>query len=631
MKRMALSAGLSAAVFAALSEPKTETMSYARADGEATVSLVVNGGFEPVVDGKVEGWNLPEKYSFEPGAGRNGSTALRFENLDDRTFYKFPKQKLAIKPGREYRFEAWVRTELNSAYNNGSTICVEWDDENGRHLGGGYGGGAGGTNGWRKLEGVTPMIPPNATNIRISPVVGRDRLGRVWFDDIRVEPFVRPPVGALSVSAYRNTVAAGAVRLCNQLSLTEAEYPSLEGCQAMFVFKGPDERTVSTNATTFARDRAEVELDASVFGMGKREVTFVLLDSVGKTIGRSQTTVDKVSKLPKRRVTFDRFGRTLVNDRPFFPLGMYWANPLTDEDLETYAKGPFNSLMPYTYPSDAAMEKIRSLGLMTCRPARYDDRKLKRTDLVTTVRKYRNHPSLLAWYTNDEGVLSKLDLYTEIRDIIAEEDPDHPAWTVQDKPWQVREFMPSFDVFGLDPYPVPAHPLAMAAEWTAKAREGTYGMRPLWMVPQTFDWSAYRCLPHVKDRAPTAKEISTMTWLCIAEGANGVFYYSFHDLKKRVKGVPFEERWQVVSTAGREVQEKFPILLADPAPPPSAPSGVRVRAWLLDGETHVLAVNGTETPKSFEPFAAASSVTLSPGEHRFFTVKRGMVPIDRRE
>jgi hypothetical protein len=111
-----------------------------------------------------------------------------------------------------------------------------------------------------------------------------------------------------------------------------------------------------------------------------------------------------------------------------------------------------------------------------------------------------------------------------------------------------------------------------------------------------------------------------MTWLCIAEGANGIFYYSFHDLKKGTRGATFDERWKVVCAAAQEVKERMPILLADPAKAPDAPSGVSVRAWTLGGIRHILAVNGTTEHAKFAPLVGTELVVLAPGEHRFFTV-----------
>ena len=584
---------------------------------EEVAELARNGDFE---DG-LEGWrNMPPEYAIEAGTGRNGSDALRFGN-ENPEIYRFPRLPIDLKPGRFYRYGAWIKTELRKKATSGASVCIEWDDDKGKHLGGAYLHGVSGTNGWTKIDGITPRIPANARNFRICPLVPRGFLGTAWFDDVSVTPHPVPPVGELSVSAYRGAVSGGEVRLCAALELNEADFPAPDTLRAEFSWRGSDGAACRKAASVFTRDRAEVAFDSAALPMGETDVTFTLKDSDGKTIGSASAKVARHPDQPCRRVSFDRFNRTLVGGKPFFPLGMYWANPVVKEDVEIYAKGPFNCLMPYRLLDDEMMELCREHGLMTCGVVRrlMSSDPAKRKLAVDYVNRYKEHPSLLAWYTNDEAPLTKLDELVECRRLLMELDPEHPTWTVEDKCSLIRDFMPSFDVIGTDPYPIPRKPLSMTGDWTRQTREATYGMRPIWQVPQTFDWSAYRKMNPGEAHAPTAAEIATMTWLCIAEGANGIFFYSFHDLKKGTRGATFDERWKVVCAAALEVKELMPILLADPAEAPAAPPGVSVRAWTLGGIRHILAVNGTTEQAKFEPHVGAEPVVLDPGEHRFFT------------
>jgi len=582
---------------------------------EEVHELARNGDFENGLDG----WrNMPPEYSISAGAGRNGSAALRFDNENPET-YRFPRLPLDLKPGRFYRYEVWVRTALKKRATSGAAVCIEWDDEKGRHLGGAYARGVSGTNGWTRVDGITPRIPANARNFRICPLVPRGFLGTVWFDDVSVTLHPVPPVGELSVSAYRGVVTDGEFRVCAALELNDADYPSMDRLCGIFTFRDAIGETRNVAASVFTRDRAEATLDAASLPVGENTVTFTLKDAEGKDIGRSTAKIVRSATLPHRRVSFDRFNRTLIDGKPFFPLGMYWANPVVKDDVEIYAKGPFNCLMPYHLLNDNMMELCRSNGLMTCGVVRrlMSADPVRRKAAEDYVNRYKGHPALLAWYTNDEAPLTQLDELVACRRFLMERDQDHPTWTVEDKCSLVRDFMPSFDVIGTDPYPIPRKPLAMAGDWTRETRQATYGMRPIWQVPQTFDWAAYRTMKPEEAHAPTAAEISTMTWLCIAEGANGIFFYSFHDLKKGTRGATFDERWKVVCTAAQEVRDMFPVLLAEPAEAPSSPTGVSVRAWKLDGVRHVLAVNGTDEPKTFAPSAGVPPVILAPGEHRF--------------
>ena len=202
------------------------------------------------------------------------------------------------------------------------------------------------------------------------------------------------------------------------------------------------------------------------------------------------------------------------------------------------------------------------------------------------------------------------------RDLMERLDPGHPGWVVLYQYTQIADYMPSFDVIGTDPYPIP-RPAAMASTWTRATRKGTMGLKPLWQVPQAFDWAAYKKTPEEKkkNRAPTEAELRSMCWQCIACGANGLVMYSWFDLWKEPNGVPFAQRWAEVCRVGQEIKEQIPVLLAT-GPTPSvsgAPEELAVRTWGKDGAAYVLVVNTTGEPRTAsltlsEPFAAAQRV-----------------------
>ena len=109
-------------------------------------TCVANGSFERGGDGSVAGWNLPVKWSFAAGEGINGTDALCCKN-DDKNWYAFPSQSIALECGRGYRFSVMVRTE--DVKGPGATLCLEWADEKGRYLGGQYVSHVKGTKDWK--------------------------------------------------------------------------------------------------------------------------------------------------------------------------------------------------------------------------------------------------------------------------------------------------------------------------------------------------------------------------------------------------------------------------------------------------------------------------------------------------
>ncbi len=198
------------------------------------------------------------------------------------------------------------------------------------------------------------------------------------------------------------------------------------------------------------------------------------------------------------------------------------------------------------------------------------------------------------------------------RDLMEKLDPGHPGWSVLYQYNSIREYMPSFDVVGTDPYPIPSKPAAMATEWTKKTVRGTLGCKPVWQVPQAFNWAGYRKTPEekAKCRAPTEAELRSMCWQCIANGANGLVMYSFFDLEKRPSGEEFERRWAECCRVGEEIRAQFPVLLSVEGAGRQIVTGVghmkpdddwkgpkysvSARGWVKDGAEYVLVVNGYE-------------------------------------
>ena len=592
---------------------------------EPGVQLVRNGGFEDVKDGATVGWNaVGRKYVYVDGAGRSGTRALAFEN-DDPKFYSFPGQRIELKAGKTYKYEVWVRTENLKGDESGASICIEWSGPDGKWLGGSYTSGVKGTKDWTRVEGVTQPIPPNARNFRVSPYVRKGMTGKVWFDDISVTPYVRAPVMGLYSSAYRNLAASGPVTFKAALCLDAEEHP-ISATRGVLRYTGEDGARHEA-AMAISKDEGVVTLDVAQFALGAQDVSFALVKN-GKELGTATCTFTRVEKMPERAVWIDAFGRTIVNGEPFFPLGMYWGGISTNK-FEIYAKGPFNCLMPYASPtSKDLMDLCHAHGVKVIysvkdvfsgthwAPKGVNTEADEVAYITARVSKFKDHPALLAWYLNDELPLSMLPRLSARRDLMEKLDPGHPGWVVLYQYTQLADYMPSFDVIGTDPYPIP-RPAAMASTWTRATRKGTMGLKPLWQVPQAFDWAAYKKTPEEKkkNRAPTEAELRSMCWQCIACGANGLVMYSWFDLWKEPNGVPFAQRWAEVCRVGQEIKEQIPVLLATgPAPSVSgAPDELAVRTWGKDGAAYVLVVNTTGEPRTAsltlsEPFAAAQSV-----------------------
>jgi hypothetical protein len=213
---------------------------------------------------------------------------------------------------------------------------------------------------------------------------------------------------------------------------------------------------------------------------------------------------------------------------------------------------------------------------------------------------FRDHPALLGWYLNDELPPTYLPRLTLHQQWAEEDDPHHPTWIVLCHPNEVGEYLNSFDAIGTDPYPIGRSPASNVAKATAETFKQVQKTRAMWQVPQVFNWAVYEKDEEAKKklRTPTIEEIRSMTWQCIAEGATGIVFYSWFDLKRN-PDVPFETLWPGLKEVAAEVDRAAPALLSIEPPP-----GVSVRSsaaespnWLHftvrshEGHVYLFAVN----------------------------------------
>ena len=557
------------------------------------------------------GWNLPPAYSVKKGAGMNGTAALVYENADPNLPYAFPSCKIHLKPGQIYRFSAWIRTEgLKSANGGGAKLGIERSDANGRHLGGTYSRDLKGSENWTRIEGVTGVISEMTASISFIPYCTPGCVGKAYFDDIEIVPYEKPAVGHMISSAYRNIAAGGTLKFMVGLAIPERF--ALGEVAAEFSYERPDGSRKTVPAEMLTRSEAGFAIAADKLKSGRSIVAFRLKAPDGSVLGSAKLSFNRVARMPERRAWIDEHRRTIVDGKPFFPLGMYTGN---SNRREEYVKGPFNCVMPYEAPDAVGMDFYWTNGVRVIysvkdvyaganhAPASVTSEAAADSYVQAKVDAFKNHPGLLAWYVNDELVGDGwYGALTHRRDFLEQADPDHPTWAVVYQLQFLRELSQTFDIIGTDPYPVPDKPLSMVTDWTRQTDRAYFALRPMWQVPQAFDWGGYRSEwpGSPENRMPTVDEMRSMSWQCIASGANGLIYYSFTAIQKQTHGLPFAKAWADICKVGEEVRRYIPVLLSvEPAPEVTgAPSKWGVRVWRKDGAAWLLVVNAQDKADS---------------------------------
>jgi len=581
-------------------------------------NLLDNPGFEELNDnGWPTGWDQkPPVYSLDDTLARSGERSMRWDN-ENADRYVLCAHRVNVELGYRYEFETWVRTEGLEGSGTGATVCMEWSDADGEFLGGSYPSGIkGDTPEWTRVSGITAPVPEHAASVRIIVYVRKGATGTAWFDDCSVRRYRPPLADAITTGLYRGITGGGPVRTHVGISPHDWDLRP-EQVRATLEVRDAQGEVVKTVRPS---DRTETAL---MFDFSSRDLApgeYELVATVGTADGEVEQTLStemtRTDGPPDRRCWIDEHQRLIVDGEPFFPLGTYWNKlpeydtSLAEEQLDIYEESAFNCIMPYDSwdIDEAQLDACRERGISVLFSVKdfYAGRHGLKTEeearerVEEYVTRFRDHPAIIAWYTNDEMPTS---MYEQLRDHqlwMEELDPSRPTWVVTNKLDEIPGYLGTFDVIGTDPYPIPSAPPVRALYYTQQTVSGSLGLKPVWMVPQIFNWASYR---DNQDnlRPPTLEEMRSMAWQCIAGGANGLAFYSWMDLwrMERKGGESFASRWPDVKQMAREIADFEDVLLSiEPVMSPRVDESPTVawRVYGMDGRTFLVVVNGDEKP-----------------------------------
>ena len=603
---------------------------------------IANADFEAIdKSGCATAWELPSGtgWSIAEGQGINGTRALCYDG--DLGFKRrgIPFQWVEIDRSKKYLMEAWVRTAGLSG--GGASICIQCHDRDGNVFYGKYSRDrvvdSGGD--WVKISDVTGagQFPEKAVKLSLCLFVQGKPRGKAYFDNVRLVPYelAKPVVAGVYSSAYRDSASDGDVVFHAAINMPETEFSERRPVAA-YRFTSASGAKIVRKADMLSCTEASLSINVKELAFGTQPVEFVLADDDGNKLGKASVDFTRTESPVPRRVSIDRFNRTIVDGKPFFPLGAYvnhidWNG---ETNLSVYCQAPFNCILPYALPQNRECLDLCLKGNLMVIASLYNVWAGTKRAWVTSeadeepfIRKAvelcADHPAMLAWYLADELPLSMLPRMAKRRELMERLDPDHPTMCCVCQVDEMRDFMPAFDIVGSDPYPIgreqiKAHPISMAADWTRRTRAATFGARAMWQIPQMFDWDWFCRAGNPK--FPTRDEFRNMSYQCIAEGANGLIYYHFSRFLR--DDADFASHWPYVCGVIREIATSIPVFLLDPGPKPPACDDDRmsVRTW-RDGEAvWVLAVNTTR-----EPISSNVEFGASPGavaEARFGVAPR---------
>lgn len=586
----------------------------------AAIVPLVNPGFENAVGGVAPGWTKARGWHAERGPGLNGNSAYVY-TADGSDCNSRPTQDVKLEPGKRYRVSATVLSDdlvtERTVSGHGMTVLLSWFGKDGKWLGECQAGPAarGKMSDWKVISVVTPDMPPNAVRFQVAPHVTGGVRGTARISDVKIETFEQTPVEFVVADAYRAEAVDGRVRFAATVNLADGVPP--EGHSAAFSYVAASGKAASVPGR-LVPGGAVAEVNVSDLAYGANPVTCVL-SAGGRELGRASLLFSRLRAPTVRRVRIDRLGRTLVDGKPFFPLGM-WARKIDPTNLAVYARSPFNCVAPYESMPEWKLDLLDRHGLKTVYPlcCEYGNRAKTDARIRGLVERVKGHPAVLGWYMGDEPPMQAIAELTDRYEMVKKIDDDHPAWITQCVFTDIRHSLTAYDIAGVDPYPVPVGPVSAAVASARIAEENSFGTRPDWFSVQAFGWEWLGRRERIGQRAPTKQEIANMTWQAIAGGAKGIFYYGFQHLDEPHKDPDdtFWPAWSRVVAAAAEVRQYEHVLLSDdPAPLASCDNeSVATRGWTKDGRVYVLAVNVTREPQSATLRVPAGLALSAPAE-----------------
>ena len=610
--------------------------------------VVYSTGFDTPDEAK--GWTCNSVWKIEDGAGVGGSKAMVWTNSDGGKYVicNFPLQN--AKAGQSYRARFKVKADRLEGGGANGTIC--WMDAN-QWL-----GGAGGTvlkwgdrrlkpdaDGWCEMcVHTTPFLPPRATRFMLQLFVTPGATGRVAFDDVSVELVDERKVGgvfAFTTSCYRNIAAAGDVRFVATTEIPKGAWDAGK-VAAELSYRAADGSEKTAKMSVPDMEHAEATLDAGALAMGRHKVTVKIKETDGRVLGEKSLFFERVAELPQRRVWLDAHGRTFIDGKPFFPLGMFWSIGTLENvtnAFDRYASGPFNCLQNYDHTLTVKdLDRFWSKGLRVlvgvkdafapiapnipneggtfrfARPKKGvtlntwadEDRYLE-----GLAEAFRDHPGFLGWYGCDEFPERFHDRLKERYELLKRLDPGHPVFFTVTSGDGARKFIDCTDTVGIDAYDIHnkyANPVTkpdfgeawVGADRTQSVIDRTLGTLRIWQVPQAFanNWDHKGKRPELG--FPTFKELKSQAWQEIAVGANGLFFYSYSQiLNCRESDEAKEEYFRRTCSVAKEIREQIPVLTLEPGPAVAAkPERVRVRTWRDGDAVYALVCNSRPEPRT---------------------------------
>ena len=546
--------------------------------GAAAGNLVENSGFEAGI-GSPWSSNSPTHCSSDSETFHDGSRSLRV-SVTGTTGKVWMAQSFQVTPGESYNVGAWVKTE--DVHGTGAKIFIEWSSSS-AWLGGEYGFKAmNGTQDWQ-YTGLTVTMPEDATTATVFVSMWEGSTGTAWFDDVMVERQAKPVLQtSLLRPNYRGKLLpdAPSPEIGVEIVLSpEEENWTLGELEVTVALKnGGGEIVVQDGPSIPSSKQFNVDLDISASTPPGDYTLVIELHRAGTSPRQDTHRIEKLSQEAFDSLSsyIDSHNRFILDGEPFFPLGLYVAQcpnnvQFTEIEEITASDSPFDTLLNYCTAvcsefGDITDEQIsdyldllqeRDLRLIFCLRLYIGHGQEDIEAITQKVTTFKDHPAIISWYLNDELGPEYLAELEERYLKVIELDENHPVWSVHwNTNWLLQE-RDTTDLVGVDPYPIDNHAITLISQMAEAANDSG---KPLWLVPQIFNWKDYPGDDRWETgRPPMREEMRAMTYLAVNHGAKGLIYYSYFNI---LDDEDYGTRWPQIKDIGGEVDQMRAVFLS---------------------------------------------------------------------
>ncbi len=319
-------------------------------------------------------------------------------------------------------------------------------------------------------------------------------------------------------------------------------------------------------------------------------------------------------------------GMTLIDGKPFFPIGIYnvtkcdFNGKSYDAAFRDLKAAGFNFAQTYATKRDAAfrdfMEAAGKYGFRLWIAGEGGSNDDDLTRIARSLIPDRLNPAVLAWYVGDDTAVyntpdqlkERTGLVTAIAPHLITAQADNVLGREGSR---YRPFVRSTKAFMPEIYPVRENTKKDAeacVAWVirdmkqcfADIRAEKAAPRTVWPIIQYFDgWKMWK-------RFPTPLELRAMSYAAIIHGAHGIVWYTYGGYADNHGVTSTPERWKTMSAFSGELNSLLPILqerasklqpavkiLEGPAKDPFGNDSISVLAKDHGGKTYFFCVNST--------------------------------------